>query len=108
MAKQSGIRIKVKTEVLVASALQTEKNISKLSQSFQIIEKAVKSSSSFWEGEGAAAFIEAYNKRTENINTAIRRFTEDVNDLQTIAGIYKQTEKEAKETAKSLSSDVII
>ena len=104
----SKIYIKVKTEELEKTAGEVERTIKKLEDSFQKTEKVVKSVSSFWEGDGATEFINAFTGRSSVIQTSIRRLKENVIDLEQMAGVYKQAEKEAKEIARSLSSDVII
>ncbi|MBR2100378.1 MAG: WXG100 family type VII secretion target [Eubacterium sp.] len=108
MASQAGISLKVTPEILVSTAGQVKGSISKTEASFRNLEAEVKSVRSFWEGDGANQFVQAFLVRSDRINTSIRRFMEDVNDLEKMAGVYVAAENSAKETIELLSSDVII
>lgn len=108
MGDTAGMRLKVKTEVLLTIAGEVEGQISAMRQQFDEINSIVNRSASYWEGEGQVSYVQKYRSKCDSIETALRRFSENVTDLRTIAGVYTATEAAAVETANTLSSDVIV
>ena len=104
----SDITIKVKTEKLVSTAGEVEIRIQRVEQAFRNIEQTIEASRSYWQGEGASAHMKAYRKKVEVIQTALKRFRENVIDLQSIAGVYEKNETEVLANNQSLKVDMII
>lgn len=104
----SDIAIKVKTEKLVSTAGDVESKIQRLEQAFRSIEQTMEASQVYWQGEGASAQMNAYRKKVETIQTALKRFRENVTDLQSIAGIYEKNEAEVLANNQTLKVDLII
>lgn len=104
----TGISIKVKTEELVSTAGDVEQKIQNLEQMFQRVEQTVQASRSYWDGEGRSAYWSAYQKKMQIIQTALRRFRENVTDLREIAGVYEAGEREAAAINTALRVDEIV
>ena len=101
------IEIKVSTDRLKEVAGDVNTQIDRAGNAFSAIEQTVKAASSYWEGEGHNAQFNAYFRRLEQIQVALRRFRENVTDLEKIAGIYEATEAEATELTSSLPNNII-
>ena len=108
MADNSGFYLKVQPDRLVSASSDVEAKIRQLEQVFQAMDRTVSSASSYWEGEGVTAHIAAYRRKTEAVQTAFRRFRENVTDLQMMAGIYEEAEAAITDTAGLLPTDVIV
>ena len=104
----SDIAIKVKTEKLISTAGDVETKIQRVEQAFRNIEQTIEASRTYWQGEGASAHIKAYRKKVETVQTALKRFRENVTDLQSIAGIYEKNEAEVLANNQSLNVDLIV
>lgn len=104
----SDISIKVKTEKLVSVAGDVEARIRQVEQAFRNIEQTIEASRTYWQGEGASAHLKAYRKKEEIVQTALKRFRENVTDLQSIAGIYEKSEADVLANNQSLNVDMIV
>lgn len=108
MAGQTTMTIRVKTEQLVSIANNVETKIQRLEQVFSDIDQTVSTSRQYWEGDGASAFLTAYQSKQDAVQTAFRRFRENVQDLQEIAGVYSQAEQAAvQENAALTTADIV-
>jgi len=107
MASYAGIEIKVNTAQLVSTASDVDGKISRLEQALSDIERQVRASRNYWEGDGASAYLAAYRKKTDTIRTALKRFRENVTDLREIAGVYDQVERTVTANNTALSSNWI-
>lgn len=108
MGETSGMVLKVKTEELVSVSNEVESQISAMRQRFDQVAEIVNRSSSYWEGEGQIAYVQEHRSRCDAIETALRRFSENITDLRMIAGVYTAVEAQAVELANVLSGDVIV
>jgi WXG100 family type VII secretion target len=108
MNETAGMRIRVKTEELAAIADEVENQISSMRRQLDVVGNIVNKSTGYWEGEGQNAYMERYRSKSDEVENALKRFSDDVVNLRTIAGIYVTTEEAATEAANSLSSDVIV
>lgn len=104
----SRMRIKVSTEALRRASVETNQEIDRVQNLFNNLEEVIKSSSLYWEGEGQQAYSHSFIEKKQYIDTALKRFRENVTDLREMAGIYHEAEQQAKEHAQMLSSDIII
>lgn len=102
------MKIKVSTEALIAAASEASAQISRVSAEFDEIDRTVKNSSSYWEGEGHDAYLGSYSRRIDRIQNALNRFKEHITDLEQIAGVYEETETEVMESTDPLPMDVIV
>lgn len=103
-----GITLKVNTDQLLSNANNVEEKIRKMERVFSDMEQKINAVRDFWEGDGASACMAAYGEKKEVVDTALRRFHENVMNLREIAGVYEQTEREAVENSATLSPDCIV
>lgn len=108
MAAQKGIAIKVDTDRLVSAASDVEAKIGQMERVFSDMEQKIRASVYFWEGDGASAYMAAYQRKKDIIDVAFRRFRENVTDLREIAGVYERAERETTEAVAELPSDCIV
>lgn len=101
------MRIKVKTEELVSIAGEAETQMKKVQEKFQAADELVKRSSVYWEAEGQTAYVQAYTRKSGDIERAMKNLVEYADKLRKIAGVYAVTEAAATEMAGTLSEDVI-
>ncbi len=104
----SGMILKVTTEDLIVAADLASKQIDRVEKDFDQLEKLVNQAQNYWEGDGCDAYRQSFAKRKEVLVTALKRFRENVTDLQTIAGVYEEAEAQATEHSAVLPSDVIV
>jgi uncharacterized protein YukE len=102
------ITIKVNTEKLVEVSASVSGQIRKTRTAFEAIDKMVQAAGSYWDGSGHQAFLNAYRRRLSVINESLVRFQENVTDLQEMAGLYVEAEREATDKATTLPNDLII
>ena len=93
MADQTGMVVKVQTERLISTAGEVETKIRRLEEAFAAMEQTVNTSRRYWEGDGMTAYQAAYRQKKGTIETAFRRFRENVTDLYQIADVYEQSER---------------
>ena len=108
MNGMSGMRIRVKTEELNSIAGEVESQIQAMRQQFEEAGNIIGRCSSYWEGEGQEAYLQAYRSKCEAIESALKNFSNNVINLQTIAGNYSAVEAAVTDLANKLSSDVIV
>lgn len=101
------ISIKVNTEQLLAAAGNVSSAIDKMERIFSDVEKKVYASSVYWEGDGNNKYVSNMKKKQDTINIAIKRFRENVTDLQNIANNYNTAESANNKLIPGLPSDVI-
>ena len=102
------VNIKVNTAKLVEVSGNVSAQISRTKTAFDAIDKLVQASGGYWDGGGHEAFLSAYRRRLSAINESLERFGENVTDLQQIAGIYEEAERDAADKAATLPNDLII
>ena len=102
------IRIKVDTDTLALRADAAEKKIRDLRERFDRIEQIVQNSVSYWEGDGNDAHRREYREYQDDISEMLKRFQENITDLRSIAGIYREAQENATELGNDLPADVIL
>ncbi len=108
MSDASGMRLKVKTEELVMAASEVQTQINSMRRQFDRAGNIVKKSSGYWEGDGQAAYLRAYEEKYDSVENALRYFESHVRNLQTMAGVYEAAETAASEEVEKLQEDVIV
>jgi len=103
----SDYKLKVTTEVLREVASEVYENVSNTRSAFDEIRNIVNSSRSHWEGYGNEAYLKSFFRKTDRINEALRRFTENASDLEKMAGIYESVERENTSITEGLPQNVI-
>lgn len=61
-----------------------------------------------WEGEAASAYMTRFRQLDKDIQRMIRMIQEHAEDLNEMAGIYRNAETGNQELAAGLSGDVIV
>ena len=101
------MRIKVSTGELLAAADDIDSLVKQARDTFGEIKNIVEASSYYWDGYGRSAYTESYRTKQEMVYTALNRFQENASDLRIISEEYERAERESKEIANELPSDVI-
>ena len=100
--------ITVSTEEIRMISDDVDRQIDRVQRAFDEIQKEIDRSYQYWEGEGRNSFVSAYQRKQDQIRTALARFREQTSDLRTMAGIYEEAESGNVEQSGSLSDNVII
>lgn len=99
--------IKVSPETMLKQAESIKGNVKNIEKLFTSIEERVFGSRTYWEGSASNTHITRYNKIQENCRDIIRRLSEHPEDLLKMAGLYQETETQAKESAESLAGNIL-
>ncbi len=103
----ASINLKVSPEELKKKAGEITKEINAIEKDFEKIDQYVTGTKKFWEGDASDVHIKGYNKMKDDFKTIIKRLKEHPTDLQTMAGVYEETETTIKTIAAALPTDVI-
>lgn len=101
------ITIKVSTEELQSASSQVQTSLSKMRESFAVIEQAVNRSGGYWKGEAADCHRRIYREMKQDAAEILNRVQEQTEDLQAIARGYEEGERAVKEMVSELPSDVL-
>ena len=99
--------IKVSPETMLNQAERIKGSVNNIEKLFASIDGRVYGSQTYWEGSASNTHITKYNKIHENCRDIIRRLSEHPNDLMKMAGLYQNTETQAKESAGSLAGNIL-
>ena len=102
------IIIKVKPEVLFASADLAASRIASIKKHFDVIEQAVNKSANYWLGPAGEQHRKSYQRYRREVEEALLMFQENVADLKKIAQNYLDTGKEAEALSQDLPQDVLL
>lgn len=102
-----GYVLRVKTEQLLTTADEASRQIDRMEKAFTDAQNVIEKSRNYWEGSGQDSHVSHYRKRIENIQVALKRFRENVTDLQQMAGVYVEAEKNTTSIAQQLQTDII-
>lgn len=97
----------VEPKVLAAQAGEVERLVTLMKNGFDDLERYVRNTNSYWVGEAGNVHREKYINMKPNIEQAIKRLNEHVNDLRVMAGIYEEAENAANMEAQGLVESVI-
>ena len=61
-----------------------------------------------WSGEAATAYISKFKQLDDDIERMNKMIQEHVNDLQTMANVYKQAEAQAQQASSALPTNPIV
>lgn len=95
-------QLTVTPEQLQTQAGQVRTAAKNLQDKFSRMKTLIADSGNYWKGEAADAHRNNYNKNQSQIEEIIARYNEHVRDLETMAGVYSQTEIEIKSMAEEL------
>lgn len=103
-----GGELKVTPQQLLEHAEKVSSDVTSINNSFDRLERIVSATGTYWNGDAAEAFRQAYVSFKDEIEEIILRITEHVADLKTMAGVYTQTEQAVQTVATSLPDEVIL
>ena len=104
----SKVTFKVKTEVLHQKSASINKKTSMVKKAFDEMERIVRNTNIYWEGEAGDVHRTAYQGFQEEILEIIARLEEHVTDLESMAGVYEKTEQQVQAVIEELPKDVIV
>lgn len=107
MTDSTSMTVRVSTDKLLEAASDVENKVKQLEQVFMNVEQTIRTSQAYWEGDGNTSYIESYKRKTDMTAAIFRRFRENVTDLRTIAGIYKENEINLTESSQRLPTNLI-
>lgn len=103
----ASINLKVSPDALKKKSGEITNDISAIEKDFEKIDQYVTGTKKYWEGDASEVHIKGYNKMKEDFKTIIKRLKEHPKDLETMAGIYEETENTLKTIAEALPTDVL-
>lgn len=103
----ASIILKVKPDELKKKSGDIKKEITRIESEFKEIDRVVTGTKKYWEGEASDQHIKSYTKMKDNITEIIKRLKEHPEDLEKMAGVYEETENQAKQIASILPADIL-
>lgn len=100
--------LKVSTEEMLHRSDAIKESVNSIRVQFEEIEKRVRHTSGYWEGEASELHMTRFNKIKESCDEIVKRLSEHPDDLLKMAGIYNESENTSVENANSLQSNVIL
>ena len=88
-----------------ASTLSTQVN--NMNTCFEQMKITMQQTVSYWVGEAGEAHRKLYEQQVEKTQEIIARYTEHVNDLNTMAGVYSEAETRAATLAEELPTSTL-
>ena len=103
-----GIILKVTPDKLTSTASDIENKLKDIDVQLKQIGQDIRRTRGFWEGDASNEHIRQYESLEPEIQEIITKMQKRPAELLKIAGLYKETETQAKESAMSLVDDVIV
>lgn len=100
-------QIIVSTTELKAQANTVRARLSKMRQSFEDLKSLMSGTQAYWIGEAGDAHRQMYTGKLDKIEEVLRRYTEQVKDLEIMAGVYEEAEAQALSAADSLPASML-
>ena len=88
-----------------ASALSTQ--VTNMKDSFDQMKATMQQTAAYWVGDAGEAHRKLYEQQVEKTKEIIARYTEHVNDLNTMAGVYSEAETRAATLAEELPTSTL-
>ena len=98
----------VEPDVLRQKASTAERKIREMQNAFQAMEATVNRTNGYWLGEAGDAHREYFAKKKPDVEEMFKRLMEHVRDLNQMASVYSNVEKEVAALAQDLPADVIV
>lgn len=99
--------LKVTPEAMRQKATAVDHHIAKIQQEFETIRVLIDRTKGYWIGEAGDIHRKKYKEYDPDIEQILKRLREHVQDLNKMADVYADTEREVQEIAESLPADVI-
>ena len=103
----ASINLKVSPDELKKKSGEITKDINAIEKDFDDIDRYITGTKRYWEGDASDVHIKGYNKMKEDFKTIIKRLKEHPTDLETMAGVYEETESTIQTIAAALPTDVL-
>ena len=100
--------IKVTPERLESVSYEVVGNVEKVQKAFENVNNLLATTSHYWQGDGQEKMKETYDLKKDDYERVFREIKEHVVKLQTIAGVYRETEKSNRDIMNMLPGDVIV
>lgn len=98
----------VEPDALRQKASVAEKKIQAMQIVFEEMETTINRTNNYWIGEAGDAHREYFSSKKPDIEEMFKRLTEHVRELNQMASVYSNVEKEVTQLAQDLPADVII
>lgn len=95
-------QILVTPERLEEQASVVRAELGEMQDNFQELERLMSGTSAYWIGEAGDAHRKLYTEKLQKIDEIIRRYQEQITDLEVMAGVYSQAETAAANVADTL------
>ncbi|MDD3369980.1 MAG: WXG100 family type VII secretion target [Lachnospiraceae bacterium] len=102
-----GKELLVDVAVLDEKASMAETKIKAFCDRIGELEQKMSDMRNYWQGEAADGFQEDFQDKKEMLYEVLGRFQEEIQDLRSIAGIYRDTESHAVQISDDLPTDII-
>ena len=104
----SSAQLKVTPEELHRQSSEVSSNVNKIKRRFDLMERQVKATNSYWDGDAADGFRSVYLEFKDELDDILARLSEHIVDLEKMAGVYEKAESSVIELIETLPSDVIV
>ena len=94
--------LKVRTEELTQQASTVRNQIGSMESGFDALKQLVDGTANCWIGEAGEHHRSQYQSKLEQIETILRRYREQVRDLEEMAGVYVDVEQLNEEISEAL------
>lgn len=98
----------VEPDALRQKASTAEKKIQAMQTVFEEMEATVNRTNNYWIGEAGDVHREYFISKKPDIEEIFQRLTEHVRELNQMASVYSNAEKEVTELVQDLPADVIV
>lgn len=100
-------RLKVAPEQLSAKSVEIKRKTDLIRREFASLESRMEKTTSYWNGEANDTYRAKYKEFKDVTEEIIKRLEEHVRDLNMMAGVYSNTEKNIENTIENLPTDII-
>lgn len=100
-------QIIVSTNELKAQANTVRTRLSKMRQSFEDLKSLMSRTQAYWIGEAGDVHRRMYTDKLDKIEEVLNRYTEQVRDLEVMAGVYEEAEAQALSEADALPASML-
>ena len=100
-------RLVVDTSVMVSQAAEVRSLCNAVKADFQSMRELMNKTKNYWTGEAADLHRKLYDNQREDIDLIIRRIMEHPTDLEQMAGVYDEGERNNINASQNLPGDIL-
>lgn len=100
--------LKVSTDKMKSKSEEIQGYVNTIETNWNLLYERVTNTKLYWLGEAGDYHRNSLKDDKNDMDKLIKKLKEHPKDLLTMAGIYEEAEKKAKELANALPSDVIV